>query len=450
MDDRPLRGQGITLMDPGRAVSRRMRVLLFAESANPEWASVPLIGWSLFRALAKAVDVHLVTQVRNKNALVQAGLLEGRDFTAIDNERVAAPLYKLATRLRGGSEKGWTTNTAIQSIAYYSFEKEVWREFRQRLVAGEFDLVHRITPLSPTSQSIIARKLNKIKVPFVIGPLNGGVPWPPHFKDRQHAERDWLSTIRWLYKLMPAYRSTRRDSAAILVGSMYTYEDMPSWAQRKCIYIPENGVDLERFSRPRDHTASLPLKGAFVGRLVPYKGADMLLEAAAEFLKGGKLELHIIGEGPQRPLLEAIADRFGISASVHFHGWVSHLEVQERLRCCDFLALPSVREFGGGVVLESMALGVTPIVADYAGPSELVDEKTGFRIAFTDKQSLVDGIKRTIGEIVRAPGILDTLGAAGRRRVKEKFTWEQKASRIVSIYDAVLAGSKNLPALDYR
>jgi glycosyltransferase involved in cell wall biosynthesis len=437
-------------MGSADAAHRRTRVLLMAESANPEWTSVPLIGWSLFRALAKAVDVHLVTQVRNKNALVRAGLLEGRDFTSIDNERVASPLYKLATRLRGGTEKGWTTNTAIQSIAYYSFERAVWREFNQRLAAGEFDLVHRITPLSPTSQSIIARKLTTIKVPFVIGPLNGGVPWPPHFMDRQHAERDWLSTVRRLYKFMPAYRSTRRDSAAILVGSMYTYADMPSWAQRKCIYIPENGVDLERFSRPRERTASLPLKGAFVGRLVPYKGADMLLEAAAEFLRGGQLELHIIGDGPQRPLLEEIVDRFGVRASVHFDGWVSHVEVQERLRCCDFLALPSVREFGGGVVLESMALGVAPIVADYAGPSELVDDETGIRIPFTDKQSLVSGIRRTIGEIVRAPNILDTLGAAGRSKVQEKFTWEQKARRIVAIYDSIVAGLKELPSLDYR
>ena len=440
----------LAFMDPARAVRRRPRVLLIAESANPEWTSVPLIGWSLFRALAKLVDVHLVTQIRNKEALLRAGLHEGGDFTSIDNERVAAPLYKLATWVRGGAEKSWTTNTAIQSIAYYSFERAVWGEFKKKLATSAFDLVHRITPLSPTNQSIIAHHLAEINVPFVIGPLNGGVPWPPHFIGRQHSERDWLSTIRWLYKLMPAYRSTRRDSSAILVGSMYAYQDMPSWARRKCVYMPENGVDLERFSRPRDRVASIPLKGAFVGRLVPYKGADMLLEAAAEFLRAGQLELHIIGDGPERPLLEAIADRLGVGAAVHFHGWVSHVEVQEQLRSCDFLALPSVREFGGGVVLESMALGVTPIVADYAGPSELVDENTGIRVAFTDKQSLVSGITQTIGKIVRNPSILDILGAAGRSKVMEKFTWEEKAKRIVAIYDAILADSISLPALDYR
>src|SRR5262249_51773106 len=151
-----------------------------------------------------------------------------------------------------------------------------------------------------------------------------------------------------LYRLMPGYRSTRRDSTAIIAGSKHTYGEIPHWAQEKCVYIPENGVDLKRFKIPRDRSASLPLRAAFVGRLVPYKGADMLLEAAAEFLKGGKLELNIIGDGPQRSVLETMVDRLGLRASVRFYGWVPHAEVQEKLRVCDFMALPSVREFGGG------------------------------------------------------------------------------------------------------
>ena len=128
---------------------RRHRVLLVAEAANPEWTSVPLIGWKLSRALANVADVHLVTQVRNRDAIIRTGLIEGRDFAAIDNERVAAPVSKLAGMIRGGAGKGWTTKTALSSLAYYSFEFELWRQFKSRLTAHEFDLVHRITPLSP-------------------------------------------------------------------------------------------------------------------------------------------------------------------------------------------------------------------------------------------------------------------------------------------------------------
>jgi len=428
---------------------RRHRVLLIAEAANPEWMSVPLEGWSLSRALANLTDAHLVTHVRNRDAVRRAGLVEGRDFTAIDNEHVAGPIWRLADRLRGGAGKGWTTVMAFSSLAYYSFENAIWHQFSSRIAAHDFDLVHRITPISPTHQSLIAKRLAKLNVPFVIGPLNGGVPWPKNFVDRQHAEREWLSYTRGLFKFMPAYRSTRQYSAAIIAGSKHTLSEIPKWARHKCVYIPENGFDPDRFKVPRNHSATLPLKAAFVGRLVPYKGADMLLEAASPYLREKKLQLHIIGDGPQRALLEAMVDRLGIRPSVFFHGLIPHIDVQNTLSECDFLALPSVREFGGAVVVESMALGVAPIVADYAGPSELVDDQTGIRIGFKDKQSLIEGLRQTIGDIIRSPAMLDRLGAAGREKVQKKLTWEAKANQIVAIYDAVLKGRTDLRGLGF-
>lgn len=424
-------------------------MLLIAESANPEWSSVPLEGWSLSRALAKIVDAHLATHVRNRAALVRAGLIEGRDFTAIDNERFARPIWWLAERLRGGAEQGWTTTMAFSSLSYYSFELEIWRRFCQRITARDFDLVHRITPLSPTSQSLIARRLARENIPFVMGPLNGGLPWPKGFMARRHAEREWLSYVRGLYTLMPAYRSTRKYSAAIIVGSRYTYAEMPSWTKGKLVYIPENGVDIDRFSLPRDHIATLPLKIAFVGRLVPYKGADMLLEATSDFLKQGLMELHIIGDGPQRSSLELLTGRLAIRSGVHFHGWLPHTSVQEVLRTCDVLAFPSIREFGGAVVIEAMALGLMPIVANYGGPSELVGEHTGIRIPFHDRPSLVENMRQAFGKVIRSPSLIDRLGAIGRQEVLEKLTWDAKAAQIHSVYQAVLSGSGDLSSLNF-
>jgi hypothetical protein len=66
-------------------------VLLIAEAANPEWISVPLVGWSHARAIAALTDAHLVTQVRNEAAIRRAGLSDDQ-FTAIDSRRSPAAL----------------------------------------------------------------------------------------------------------------------------------------------------------------------------------------------------------------------------------------------------------------------------------------------------------------------------------------------------------------------
>lgn len=393
------------------------------------------------QALRELTDAHVVTHIRNQEAFLRAGLAEDTDFTAIDNEYVARPLYRLSSLLRGGAGVGWTTVTALSSVAYYAFEHEVWKRFGARLRNGEFDLVHRITPLSPTSQSPLAKRLSRNGVPFVVGPLNGGVPWPKGFRERQHAEKEWLSHVRRVYTLMPSYKATRRYSAALLVGSKHTLGQMPDWAKSKCHYLPENGIDRARFSRVRERRAAAPLRAAFIGRLVPYKGADMLIEAAADYLAAGSLTLDILGDGPQRQELETIVAAKRLGGAVTFHGWVSHTDVQDILVDCDFLALPSVREFGGAVVLEAMALGVAPVVADYAGPSELVDDDTGIRVPFSDKASLVSGFRESIAGLIQAPERLDTYGAAARRKVLESFTWEAKAKKIVALYDTIVAGS---------
>lgn len=419
-------------------MNHRPRVLVIAEAANPEWVSVPLVGWSLAQALREVAEVHLVTQIRNRAAILRAGLVEGRDFTAIDSEAIARPLHRLSEILRMGRGKGWTMTTAIHAISYPYFEHLVWESFGDALKAGHYDLVHRITPLSPTTPSPIARHLAAAGVPFVLGPLNGGVPWPPGFDAERRREREWLSYVRSAYKLLPGRRGTLAAAGAILVGSRHTQTEIPARHRARTVYLPENAIDPARFNKVAAQDLSGPLRACFIGRLVPYKGPDMLLEAAAPFLRDGRLVLDIIGDGPLRPALEEQARALGIAPGVTFHGLLDHRAVQDVAVRANLLTFPSIREFGGGVVLEAMALGLVPVVVDYAGPGELVSEATGYRIPIGPRAALVARLQERLGRILADPSDLPRLAAAGRAEVAARFTWAAKAARVREVYDDLL------------
>jgi glycosyltransferase involved in cell wall biosynthesis len=428
--------------------STRLRALLIAEAANPEWSSVPLVGWSLAAALARVTDAHIVTQVRNRDAFVRAGLREGVDFTAIDTEPLERPLWRLAARLRGGSTLGWTTQTAISSLSYPYFERLVWQQFGSRIRAGDFDVIHRITPLTPTAASSLAPKCAKAGIPFVIGPINGGVPWPRGFDRLRRQEREWLSYVRLLYRWLPSSRRTWRHAAALLVGSRHTLSEIPQSLHAKCIYMPENAIDPLRFNR-RASAAGLPLRICFVGRLVPYKGPDMLLEAATPLLREGAVTIDVIGDGPLMNSLKASAAELGISSAVRFHGWVDHKEVQNLMCQSHVMALPSVREFGGGVVLEAMALGVVPIVVDYAGPAELVDSQVGFKVALGTREQIVLGLRQTLQQIAAAPESLAKLAEQARARVLDLYTWPAKAEQVLQAYRWVCKQRADKPVFTF-
>ena len=419
-------------------VGERPKVLVIAEAANPEWVSVPLVGWSLASALRRVADVHLVTHVRNEEAIVRSGWVAGRDFTSLDNEAVAGPMWKLVDRLRGSSGVGWTLVTAMAVPSYYWFEHLVWRRFADDLRAGKWDIVHRVTPLSPTTPSLIATRLRKLGIPFVVGPLNGGVPWPREFRQARRQEKEWLSYVRDAYRLLPGYRGMRQAAAAIIVGSRATREQQGGRWMAKTVYIPENAVSLANAEDSEARPPAPPLRIIFVGRLVPYKGADMLIDAAAELVRAGKARVEIVGDGPQRPALEKQVGSLGVGGGISFTGWLDHAGVARRLREAHVLGFPSIREFGGGAVIEAMAAKVVPVVVDYAGPSELVTAETGCLVPLAPRQAIVAGVRAQLERLVANEDERKAMARAGRERISRWFTWERKAEQVSAVYAWVL------------
>jgi glycosyltransferase involved in cell wall biosynthesis len=347
-------------------------------------------------------------------------------------------LWKAASLLRGGAGKGWTTVSAISAISYYYFEHLVWTHFRAQLEGGKFDVVHRITPLSPTTPSPLAKKCRRLGIPFVLGPLNGGVPWPKWFQKERRREKEWLAPFRAAYKLMPGHAATYRCSNAIIVGSQATSAQLNPRYRDKTFYVAENAISLERFPPVERAAHNGPLRLLFVGRLVPYKGADMVLEAARLLLASGRVQLTIVGDGPELQHLEQMAETQCVSQAVKFLGNVPHEAVYRSFAEADVFTFPSIREFGGAVVMEAMAMGCVPVVVNYGGPAELVSPQTAFALEIGDRQHIVDQLRSRLDALCVDRSCLTAMAQAGMERARTEFTWEAKARQIAAIYEWAL------------
>ncbi len=418
-------------------MQRRPKVLVIAESANPDWSSASLIGWSLSRALLEHVDAHVVTHVRNRDALQRAGWSEGREYTALDPGTVEHPIDRFGEMVRKVARLGWTWTTVLATFAYYYFEHLLWQRFGEAIRGGGFDIVHRITPVSPATPSPIARHCRKARVPFVWGPMNGGVPWPKEFRQALRREGEWLSYVRGAHRLLPGYADTRSAAAALITGSLSAWNEMKGHHER-CVYVPENAIEPSRFNVTKPARSGGPLRVAFAGRLVPLKGVDMLIDAATPLVRSGEVVIDIIGDGPEMDFLRRQVAEARIADRVALHGWIDHLEVVKLLARSQVFAFPSIREFGGGVILEAMTLGLAPVVVNNGGPGELVTDETGFRVPLGSRESIVAAFREILAALAASPERAQLIGEKARLRVHKLFTWEVKARQILEIYRWVL------------
>jgi glycosyltransferase involved in cell wall biosynthesis len=257
--------------------------------------------------------------------------------------------------------------------------------------------------------------------------------------------------VRGAAQYLPYHRSTYEKSAAILAGFEHTIRDLPPGHDARVINFPEVGIDPEVFSAsPADgkgaERVSGPLTFVFVGRLVPYKCADVAIRAFAASPALRKHKLRIVGDGPERPALEALVDSLGARASITFDGWKKQAEVGELMRSSQVFVFPSVRELGAGVVVEAMACGLVPVVVDYGGPGGLVGPDRGVKVPIGSKDAIVRAMSQEMEALAEKPERILKLSQAARDYALKEYSWTAKAEKTVEVYKWVLGQRAERPA----
>lgn len=414
------------------------RVLIVASNASAKFGGEAALPLHYFRVLRRrGHDVRLLVHARTRGEL-EALFPGDPSILYVEDDWLDRTLYRIGGFLPARLE---TLTTGFLMGLHTQLRQK--SRIRELIRSGAIDIIHQPTPVSPREPSL----LFNLPVPVVIGPMNGNMSFPAAFRALDNAfvracetaarRMAWIANI-----LLPG----KRQAALLLVANERTRQGLPCGGY--VVECVENGVDFslwQRDQRPVAARSDHATRFAYVGRLVDWKAIDLLIAAFELARNTNPMELVIVGDGPERPRLEAFARDHGLLAdelkpgSVWFAGWRSQHDCASILAGCDAMTLPSLRECGGAVVLEAMAMGLPVIATEWGGPADYLDTSCGILVEPSSRSGFIDGLSAAMVRLASSPELRSSMGRAAREKAQREFDWEAKVDRMIGMYGEVVS-----------
>lgn len=205
------------------------------------------------------------------------------------------------------------------------------------------------------------------------------------------------------------------------------FSDRQHWDKLRIVHC---GIDPARYGTPPREAGGKRV--LFIGRLSALKGPMTLLDAFARVLADHpSAELTLIGDGPERAVLEERALALGCEAQVRFTGYLSQSDVADALAQADLFVLPSLAEGVPVVLMEAMASRIPVVTTRITGVPELVEDGVAGRLVPPGDTNALAGV---IAALLADPGLRARMGAAGRDKVEQEFDVSREATRLLSMF----------------
>ncbi len=414
-----------------------MRVCIVAEHASYRWGGEAVLPIHYFSRLRQqGVDAWLLVHARTRPELEALFPLDQHRLLFVEDQWS----HKLISRLSQFEPDRIAMMTLFLNHLLTQYLQQ--RVLRELLARESIDLVHQPIPVSPRFPSLMAN----LGVPIVIGPMNGGMEYPPAFRHTESVfNRIGIRAGRYLSNLVNSLLPGKKRASILLVANERTRLALPSGIQGQVIQLSENGVDLDIWLPPSEDVAAGYISAPqgprfiFIGRLVEWKGVDMAIEA---LLQVPDAQLEIIGEGPMLDEWRRFAETLGISGRVAFPGWLPQKTCASRLHSAIALLLPSIYECGGAVVLEALATATPVIATQWGGPMDYLDETCGLMVEPRSREAIIQGFVDAMRTLIADPDLRRQLGINGKQKVQRNFDWETKVDRMIGIYHQAISGTE--------
>lgn len=437
----------MTISAQDKTATTTPRVLIVAQNASAKFGGEAFLPLKYFQLLKKrGHPVTLIAHHRNKAELEALFGDWMQDILLVEDSLLHRITWAIGSRFPDRVQEVVFGN--IMNLISEAYQK---RLIRQMVKAGSVDVIHQPIPVSPRAPST----LYGFGLPVIIGPMNGGMNYPPGYEDLEGRRTQSMVALTrkagaFVNRLVPG----KRRAAILLVANERTAKALPVPDHPNILQLVENGVDFTTWNRPPDGDVrrdATQFRLVFMGRLIALKAVDITIAAVAQARRAGvDVRFDVLGDGPELAALKSLSAQLGLSDAVTFHGFQPQVRCAEILLGSDALVLNSVRECGGAVVLEAMSLGLPVIAANWGGPADYLDPTCGILLDPVPRASFASRLSDAILMLARNPDHSKALGQAGAAKVRAEFDWEKKADRMLQIYAEAIALHGQGRSLDDR
>jgi glycosyltransferase involved in cell wall biosynthesis len=401
-----------------------MKVLIAAYAFRPGEGSEQGAAWNLISRLARDHEIWVVTRAKHRES-IELHLRENPQpsLRVIYHE---VPLLLPLKRLPGGLY-----------LYHYAWHLSLAPVARMLHKSISFDLTHHLTLGSFRYPS----GLRNLGVPMIMGPVGGGEDSPMPFWTGLGVvgflQEMGRSLSNWWALKDPLVRASYRSAACVLAVTEQTRRRLNQVTGSAPIQVlPQSGVDPQAVAgtgEPRLNPSGA-VQVLFVGRLVPWKGAHLAVEAfAIARAQRSELQLTILGVGPAEKRVRRLIEDKQLSG-VRMLGRLPKIEdVHDLYRRSDVFLFPSLHDSGGMAVLEAMAAGLPVICLDLGGPAVSVTRDCGFVVSSRSPRESVSEMASALIELADSPPTWSRMSHAARSRVID-YSWDTKAAEIDRIY----------------
>lgn len=395
-------------------------LLISAYACEPFKGSEQAVGWNIVLELAKTNSVHVVTRANNKEFIepnVPDKVREHLTFHYYDSEF----FKKLKNKERG------------VYLYYIVWQFGIIGLVRKLIKQYDIEYTFHLTMGSiwmPTFLSFMPAK-------FMWGPIGGGEAIPASF----------IKTLSWKGRLLQYFRYLLKYSIYINPLTLYsaikaetifyrtemTRDLLPKPLRKKCVFLADGAIESDIIDKHiRKDREDDMVRLVATSRFIHTKNIVTIIEAMRLLPKNINVHLTLVGSGPEEKRIKKLINQYQLNDKIEHIPFIPRDDVFNILESSDIYLFASLKEACNLSLLEAMAIGIPVICLNWTGMALSTDDSCAIRLKPTNPKQMPKDMAEAIMKLVQDKELRESMGAAGRERIKTMFNWKAKVDVINS------------------